>query len=151
MLLQTIRKVWRLMPESLRYRAVRITQQKFTASAAAVIINENNEVLILDHVLRPYSGWGLPGGFIEPGEQPHEAIVREVMEETGIELREPILFRVRVNNRHIEMMFKARASGTPEAKSAEIIEARWFAADDLPPKMSLAQKTIIAKVLKGEI
>ncbi len=52
--------------------------------AVAVIFNEQNEVLLQ---LRSDDGrWGLPGGSLEPGEEPAEAVVREVREETGLEV-----------------------------------------------------------------
>jgi 8-oxo-dGTP diphosphatase len=50
--------------------------------AAAVIVKEVNEVLLQR---RGDNGlWGLPGGAIEPGEEPAEAVIREVYEETGL-------------------------------------------------------------------
>lgn len=50
--------------------------------AAAVIVNDASEVLLQR---RGDNGmWGLPGGGIEPGEEPAEAVVREVYEETGL-------------------------------------------------------------------
>lgn len=33
--------------------------------------------------------WGTPGGHVEPGETPQVAVVRELMEETGLQLAEP--------------------------------------------------------------
>ncbi len=151
LLTAAVKKLWQILPNGVRYRMVRITQPKFTASAAAVILNDKDQVLVLNHVLRPYSGWGLPGGFLDAGEQPRDAIRREIFEEVGIELNDLVMFRVRVVSRHIEMLFKARAVGEPAVKSREITEVKWFAFDDLPADMSLAQKTIIARVLRDEV
>jgi len=64
MLKDIIAKIWRKMPRGLRWWTVRITQKKFTVSAGAVIVKDN-KVLLLDHVLRPANGWGIPGGFIQ--------------------------------------------------------------------------------------
>ena len=51
------------------------------SGAAAVCINENNEVLMV----KSYGSeaWAVPSGGIEPGETAVECCVREVMEETG--------------------------------------------------------------------
>ena len=139
------------MPWYARRKIVRLTQSKFTVSAAAVVTNTKGEVLLLDHVLRPYSGWGLPGGFIKHGEQPEEGIRREIREETGIELEAVRLFRVRIVNTHIEMLFAAGRVGTPEIKSREIKDLGWFTAETLPENMNAEQKIIIGKVLNGEV
>ncbi|HYJ90680.1 MAG TPA: NUDIX hydrolase, partial [Pyrinomonadaceae bacterium] len=78
MLREAIGKVWKMLPKAARLRLVRATQTTFTVSVAAIVINEKREVLLLNHVLRPKSGWGFPGGFLDAGEQTHEAIRREV-------------------------------------------------------------------------
>ena len=139
------------MPQFLRLKIIRFSQKKFTASAAAIITNERGEVLLLDHVLRPGSGWGYPGGFLNFGEQPEQAIRRELMEETGLELRRVKMLRVRVAGRHIEFLFRAETSGEPEILSHEIKRAEWFELDKMPEKMSKVQKSLIKKVLREEV
>ena len=50
--------------------------------AAAIVLNEHGEVLLQ---CRSDDGrWGLPGGALEPGEEPADTVVREVWEETGL-------------------------------------------------------------------
>lgn len=143
--------VWKKLPQFVRWKIIRVTQPKFTVSAAAVITNDQGEVLLLNHVIRPKSGWGLPGGFIEHGEQPDEGIRREIREETGIEMNSLRMFRVRTLGTHVEMLFTAKADGTPEVKSREIKELGWFGLPALPEKLNGAQKTLIRQVLDGDV
>ena len=150
MLRKRIGFAWKILPPWLRLRIIRATQQKFTVSAAAIILNERREVLLLNHVLRPFSGWGLPGGFLTGGEQPEEAIRREIREETGIELGDLRMFRIRTLERHVEMLFTATAVGEPVVRSREILELGYFDVDSMPENMSGAQKRLIEKVLRGE-
>ena len=86
MLRKIIGQVWGRIPYFARLRVIRATQAKFTVSVAAIIINERDEILLLNHVLRPVFGWGVPGGFVEAGEQPETAVRREIREETGLEI-----------------------------------------------------------------
>lgn len=51
-------------------------------SAAAIIRNEKNEILL--HQRTDNRRWSLPGGAMEPGEEPAQTVVREVFEETGL-------------------------------------------------------------------
>jgi ADP-ribose pyrophosphatase YjhB (NUDIX family) len=115
---------------------VRATQSSFTVSAAAIIFNEKKEVLLLNHVLRPYSGWGIPGGFIEKSEQAEDAVRREIREETGIELSRLKLYTIRTLGTHLEILFFAMADGEPQVGSAEIIESRWFTPSEVPEDVS---------------
>ena len=143
--------VWKKLPYRFRSLIVRATQAKFTASAAVVIFNEEGKVLLLDHRIRPNSGWGLPGGFLEHGEQPADGIRREVFEETGLELRDLTLLRVRTAAaKHIEVLFSARTEGIARIKSSEIKGFGWYTAGELPVEMNAGQKAFILKVLDGE-
>lgn len=150
MIRERIGFAWKILPPWLRMKIIRTTQQKFTVSAAAIITNKTGEVLLLNHVLRPFSGWGLPGGFLAAGEQPEEAIRRELREETGIELERLRMLRIRTLERHVEMLFVAIADGEPAVKSREILELGWFTVGSMPAGMPRAQTELIKVVLSGE-
>jgi 8-oxo-dGTP diphosphatase len=143
--------LWKRLPYRLRLRIIRVTQKKFTASVGVIITNRNGKVLLLEHILRPGSGWGIPGGFIEHNEQPESAVRREIREETGIELENLKMFRLRTVNRHIEFLFRAESNDEPQVCSREIRSLGWFAIDEMPAEMPEPQKLLVEKVLKGEI
>jgi ADP-ribose pyrophosphatase YjhB (NUDIX family) len=147
MIKKIIKIIWQKLNHSTRLQIIRATQKKFTVSAAAIVINENEEVLLLDHVLRSHLSWGLPGGFIGSGEQAEDAVKREIFEETGLELKDIKLIQMRTTNSHIEILFRASPVGTARVQSLEINELGWFKVDKMPEKMSRTQKSIIEKQL----
>ncbi|MEU5895147.1 MULTISPECIES: NUDIX domain-containing protein [Streptomyces] len=55
-----------------------------TLAAGVLLFDEQDRVLLVDPTYKP--GWEFPGGVVEPGEAPARAGVREVAEETGIQL-----------------------------------------------------------------
>ncbi len=57
----------------------------------AALIRRGEDVLLVQQTdpLVKVPGWSLPGGQVEPGELPHEAMIREVHEETGLEVLDP--------------------------------------------------------------
>ncbi|WP_225095888.1 NUDIX hydrolase [Streptomyces sp. CoH27] len=57
-----------------------------TLAAGVLLFDEHDRVLLVDPTYKP--GWEFPGGVVERGEAPARAGMREVAEETGIELRE---------------------------------------------------------------
>jgi 8-oxo-dGTP diphosphatase len=128
-------------------KIIRATQKKFTVSAAAVITNAEGKVLLLNHVLRPFSGWGLPGGFMSVGEQPEETIRRELREETGIELEDLRMFRIRTLERHVEILFSAVAVGEASVLSREILDLGWFDVEAMPEHLPGSQKNVIKQLL----
>jgi len=51
---------------------------------AGVVFNKQNEVLLIKRGVPPRKGmWALPSGFIDIGEPPEKAVLRELEEETG--------------------------------------------------------------------
>lgn len=56
---------------------------KHIVSAATIVLNENQEILLIKG---PRRGWEMPGGQVEEGESLKEAAIRETMEESGIEV-----------------------------------------------------------------
>lgn len=129
----------------------RLFQPTFTVSAAAVVLNENSEVLLLDHLLRPNATWGMPGGFLDHGEQPEAAVRREIREETGIELEDVRMISVRTVGRHIETIFVARGVGEPNVLSREIRALGWFGPGELPQHLPQGQRALIEAVVKGKV
>ncbi len=150
MLYKIAGKIWKVMPRKMRVLVSRSVQTKFTVSAAGVIVNEEGEVLLLNHVLRPDSGWGVPGGFLDRGEQPEAAFRREIREETGLDLRDVAIYRARTLKRHIEIIFTATAIGEAKVSSKEILGLGWFTVETIPPEMSLDQQFLVRRALGWE-
>ncbi len=64
---------------------------KLRLNANAIITNPENKILFIQLKKGPFEGrLSLPGGGIEPGELSQEAVKRELLEETGINLDGPI-------------------------------------------------------------
>jgi len=132
-------------------RAARATQQKFTVSTTAIVINDDRKVLLLEHVLRPGSGWALPGGFLNADEQPADGLIREIREETGLDLKNVRAYFARADRRHIEIFFTAEPIGEAIVNSREIMDLGWFSFDELPSGMSRHQIRLIAEVLAEKV
>jgi 8-oxo-dGTP pyrophosphatase MutT (NUDIX family) len=73
-------------------RALMGTRPLVLPGAAVIVLDFHNHVLLLQRA--DTGGWGLPGGFMEPGESLEETARREVMEEVGLELDELTLMSV---------------------------------------------------------
>lgn len=62
-----------------------------SSATVALILNENNELLVCRRAKDPAKGTlDLPGGFIDIGETGEEGVAREVLEETGLEVQEAV-------------------------------------------------------------
>jgi len=132
---------------------VRTYQPHFAVSAGAIITDKEGRVLLLKHRFRPSPGWGIPGGFIEKGEQPEQALRRELREEAELELVDVKLFETRAfkEPKQIEILFTARAVDDTERLSFEIQKAAWFAPGELPPDLPRDQAKLIERAFNDGV
>ena len=70
-----------------------MTQVKVVHVVACALIDPDGRVLLAQRPAgKNLAGlWEFPGGKLEPGERPEEALIRELREELGIEVKEPCL------------------------------------------------------------
>jgi mutator protein MutT len=109
---------------------------------AAVVRDAQHRVLV--HRRADDGNWSLPGGAIEPGETPASAAVREVHEETGLEVRAVRVLgvfggprlRFRYPNgdqvEYLAVVFQCEiVGGTLETRDGEATGFRWCTSDEL--------------------
>lgn len=146
--------VWRAAPVFVRRAGVWLTQPRFAVTAGAVVCDERGRVLLLRHTLRGGSGWGIPGGFLTSGEQPEEAVRREMREETGLEFEtvELAFARTLGHVRQVEIIFRCAmpaAALEGRTESFEIKRAAWFEHEALAGVLSRDQRGLIRRALSG--
>ena len=141
--------IWRRAPKALRRWTVRLSHPQFAVTAGAVITDGHGRVLLLKHRFRPDAGWGMPGGFLERGEQPDAALRRELREEIGLEVEQLKLFTIRAfkKSKQVEIIFIARAIGDTDQLSFEIQKAAWFFPGEFPEGLPKDQSELIKRAL----
>ena len=136
----------------MRRLSMRFTHTRFTVTAGAVIFNDQKQVLLLKHRFRAGSGWGLPGGFLERGEQPIDALRRELREEIGLELEDVKVFAARSfkKPKQVEVLFRARANANVKPLTMEVERAEWFSLDSLPEGLPRDQRVYVERAAQTE-
>jgi 8-oxo-dGTP diphosphatase len=86
--------------------------------------------------------WSLPAGLIDPGEQPADAVLREVYEETGVHVAidavggvatHPVVYPNGDTCEYLNVWFRCHAvGGTARVNDDESTEVAWYAPDHLP-------------------
>ncbi|MEV7223910.1 NUDIX domain-containing protein [Streptomyces sp. NPDC093681] len=127
-------RLWRLL-RPVQSRVMWLVNAKFVVGVTGVVRDDEGRVLMLKHRLwAPGRQWGLPSGFAHKGEDFRQTVVREVREETGLDVEVGRL--VMLNNglrTRLEVAFEARLlGGELRLDPFEILEARWCRPDDLP-------------------
>ncbi|GHC65488.1 NUDIX domain-containing protein [Limoniibacter endophyticus] len=130
-----------------------LLSRPMTLGVRVVVHDREKDALLL--VRHTYvGGWHLPGGGVDPGETMVEAARREVLEETGLEIRALSLVSTHLNTAasrrdHVLVYLAHDFSGAPRAQQAEIAELGFFALTNLPTETTIATRRRIAEIFDG--
>jgi 8-oxo-dGTP diphosphatase len=123
--------------------------------AAGVLIEEGRVLLTQRKAGTHLAGaWEFPGGKVAPGEDPRDALRRELREELGIDARAGEILDVTFHRYEdagkavLLLFFEAtRAAGSPEPQALDVAALRWAAQGDLDPAhFPPADVAVLAKV-----
>lgn len=114
--------------------------------------------MLAKRAIEPFKGyWDIPGGFLEAGEHPEAGTKRELLEETGLEIRLTGLLGIYMdeygagNYFTLNIYYLAEVtSGTPSATD-DVAELEWFALDNLPTQFAFAHEYQVMTDLKHAI
>lgn len=100
-----------------------------------MIYDHAGNILVQDRKNPDWPGVTFPGGHVEPGEAFVDSVIREVWEETGLTIENPVLcgtkqFQTKKGERYVVLFYKTdRFSG--ELKSSDEGEVFWIPRDTL--------------------
>lgn len=138
---------WMQIPglQKLMVWAIHLAVPRHLMGINLVVLNDQGQILLLKHVFHPYAPWGLPGGWLNRGEDPKACALRELREETGLTA---VLDQVLVLQRSAELsqinaVYLAFAQAGTMQLSSEIMEARWFEPEALPEPLTTITRQAI--------
>lgn len=137
-----------------RYCVSFFTKAKGRVAGVRVIVVRDREVLLLSHWFAPFV-WTLPGGGIDDGETPEEAGIREVREETGLEIGSIAgtvgTYKGKMGkNDTVTVLYTGDFSGSLQLyPNLEIMGRSWFNIDNLPDEVSPANRRRIEAYRAG--
>jgi 8-oxo-dGTP diphosphatase len=119
------------------------------------VLSDGDRILLVRHTYGR-RWWDLPGGSIRRGEAPGEAARREMAEELGVTgVDWECVGEVGVSNGqrtdHLHCFRGRMAAPEIRIDPGELAEARWFAADDLPPGHSPHLGVILGMTLRERL
>lgn len=129
-----------------------LINQKFLLGVAGVVVDERGFVLLLRHTYRPRYPWGLPSGWVKRREQPHEALLREIHEETRLkaEICRIVDLQIRPAFPVLEVVYLCRPGPLQELLllDPEVDEALFFRPGDFPAGLLPQQRPVIERALR---
>jgi ADP-ribose pyrophosphatase YjhB (NUDIX family) len=143
---RVIARLWRMIGGPVQWRVMWLSNSKFMVGVTGIVRDDEGRVLLLRHRLWPPDRqWGLPTGYAVKGEEFSRTVVREVREETGLEVKPGALVRLKSGYRlRIEVAYEARlVGGDLKLDPFEILEGGWFSPDRLPEGLQESHRQLI--------
>ena len=119
--------------------------------AAAVVFDGRGRLLLVKENYGKFR-WSLPGGRVEPGETPEEAVVREALEETGASVAiEHLIGTYELDDGFSVHVFRcAVVAGTPTLQTSdELAAVTWFETEEIPHPRSNALHHALPDAVAG--
>jgi 8-oxo-dGTP diphosphatase len=100
------------------------------------LIFRRGSILLVERGREPLKGyWSLPGGLVEPGEKLEDAIKREILEETGLQVKPASIFEVferimcdpqgRPEYHYVLIDYICRVQGGELAPADDVAQVMW--------------------------
>jgi 8-oxo-dGTP diphosphatase len=122
-----------------------------TLGVFAAIMDEDDRILCVRMNYATHA-WTTPGGRVEPGESPLDALRREVLEEAGLDVVVEELVGVysKPYKDDIVLFFRAQVIRyNPWQPNDEIAQIGYFGRNELPEPMGFVARTRILDALDG--
>jgi 8-oxo-dGTP diphosphatase len=124
---------FRRSPAPVRRAAVRAGTPSFTVGAVCAFVHDGHVLLLRQ---RHREDWSLPGGLLDRGESPADAVRREVREELAVTVHvgSPITTLVDPQLRRVDVIYRVDlAERLDIAPAGEAFRAKWMRPDQLGP------------------
>ena len=129
---------------------------KTVKATVGCIIEKEGKILMTLRNIEPFKNrWCIPGGHIDFGEEPRDAVIREVKEETGLDISPKFLFYCNeyfsVMNWHaVGLIFYAKGEGAIKKCDREVKEIGWFSKEQaLKLELAFEHRKILDNYFKG--
>jgi ADP-ribose pyrophosphatase YjhB (NUDIX family) len=126
--------------------------------AVVVVVIQDAKFLLVKRAVDPGKGyWAFPAGFVDAGEDPREAARREILEETGLEIRITRLLDVFPRNSDdggtadIIIAYAAHITGGALHADDDAEAVGWFTTLDLPELVFATTYILVERWAAGEI
>lgn len=112
-------------------------------TVGAICVNKDNEVLLVKRAKHLINGgkYALPGGFVDRNETTKEAVIRELLEETGYTGKIKQLFQIidnpdrpKEDRQNIDFKYIVELTGGAKKDNNEVESIEWVSLDSLPLK-----------------
>lgn len=128
-------KIWKHLGKKIQWRLIWIFHSKFNVGLSIIIPNTEGKILLGKHVFSSDTPWRLLGGYINRDENIYNAAIREVKEETGIDVEPYRVLRIRSGfafRIEITLVTKPIDSTTYVLDKKELDEVGWFKPGEEP-------------------